>query len=174
MSSVTLILSIYFYHFFFIFIILDEASYTFPLQSQMVSTSSSHNNNIKFNDPRYEISFDGEYLAVHDANKYPNCLWIFDLKAFKLKALLVQLKSIQDFLWHPNKNVLTAAIGSDHIYFWQPDGTHCIPHPIENKDVKSSNVSLKSVKWIKNQQKNVMMLLMSGNDNFCLGVPEIL
>lgn len=143
---------------------VDEASYTFPLQSQIVTTAISDSNG----ELRYELSFDGEFLAVHHPFKYSNCVWIFDLKALRLKALLHQLKPIQDFLWHPSRNVLTIAIGSDHTYFWQPDGTHCIPYPREN--INEGNFSIKSLKWMKPQNT----LLMNSTDKFCLGLPEIL
>jgi len=145
---------------------VDEASYTFPLQSQIVTCAISSSNE----ESRYELSFDGEFLAVHHPVKYSNCIWIFDLKAFRLKALLHQLKAVQDFLWHPSRNVLTIAIGSDHVYFWQPDGTHCIPYPRENISEGSNNFNIKSLKWMKNQNT----LLMNSNDKFCLGLPEII
>ena len=139
----------------------DEASYTFPLQSQIVTSSTSTSTE----ELRFELSSDGEFLAVHHPIKYSNCIWVFDLKAFRLKALLLQMKPIQDFLWHPSKTVLTAATGSDHVYFWQPDGTHCIPYPDG-----AANFPIKSLKWMKNQKT----ILMNGNDKFCLGLPEIL
>lgn len=147
-----------------ILILLDEASYTFPLQSQIITTATVNNNSA--DNFRFELSFDGEYLAVHHPIKYSNCVWIFDLKLFKLKALLHQMKPIQDFVWHPSKNVLTVAIGSDHVYFWQPDGTHCIPYPRDTQD----HFIIKSLKWMKNQKT----ILMNGNEKFCLGLPEIL
>lgn len=156
---------------------LDEASYSFPLQSQIITTATAA---VPLTDEsvlRYELSFDGEYLAVHHPIKYSNCVWIFDLKQFRLKALLLQLRPIQDFCWHASKNVLTCAIGSEHVYFWQPDGTHCIPYPsnnvnFENNDNSStsSTATIKSVKWLKNQKT----ILMNGNNSFCLGIPEIL
>lgn len=131
-------------------------------------TSATSNTNEEL---RYELSFDGEFLAVHHPSKYSNCIWIFDLKAFRLKALLVQLKPIQDFLWHHDRNVLTTAIGSEHVYFWQPDGTHCIPYPRDNmSEGEANNFNIKSLKWMKNQNT----LLMNSNDKFCLGLPEIL
>ena len=151
---------------FNIFILcVDEASYTFPLQSQLVTGSSSAS--VVDESLRYELSFDGEYLALHHPIKYSNCVWIFDLKQFKLKAMLLQLRPIQDFCWHSSKNVLTCAIGSDHVYFWQPDGTHCIPYPSTDS---TSNPNIKSIKWMKNQRT----ILMNGNESFCLGIPEIL
>ena len=115
---------------------------------------------------RYELSHDGEYLAVHHPQKYSNSLWIFDLKAFRLKALLLQIKPIQDFIWHESRNVLTVATGSDHVYFWQPDGTHCIPYPRDNTD----HFWIKRLKWMKNQKT----IMMNGNESFSLGLPEIL
>lgn len=149
---------------------LDEASYTFPLQSQIVTSSSISNNSNE--EIAYEISFDGEFLAVHHPIKYSHCVWIFDLKSFRLKALLLQMKPIQNFIWHSRKNVLTVAIGSDHVYFWQPDGTHCIPYPRQpDSNFEDENLfTIKSLKWMKNQRT----ILMNGNENFCLGLPEIL
>ena len=151
-------------NFFISNLFLDEASYTFPLQSQIVTTTASNSTE----ELRYEMSHDGEFLTVHQPQKYSNCLWVFDLKRFRLKALLVQMKPIQDFTWHPSRNVLTVAIGSEHVYFWQPDGTHCIPYP---RDVENcGNFNIKSLHWMKNQKT----ILMNGNDKFCLGLPEIL
>lgn len=148
---------------------LDEASYTFPLQSQIITMNSipSHSEDLS-----YELSLDGEFLAVHCPQKYPNCLWIFDLKGFRLKALLLQMKHIQNFTWHPSKNILTTATGSDHVYFWQPDGAHCIPYPRDTENINqgNNNINIKSLKWMKNETT----LLMNGNDQFCLGLPEIL
>lgn len=152
----------YFNHAYYVS--LDEASYTFPLQSQIVTTAIM---SAGINDLSYELSFDGEFLAVHDRFRYSNCVWVFDLKAFRLKALLIQLKSVQMFLWHPEKNVLTVATGSENVYFWQPDGTHCIPYPEEEEENK---MSVKALKWMTNQQT----ILMHGNDKFCIGLPEIL
>lgn len=147
---------------------VDEASYTFPLQSQIVTTSTNSYLSEESREIRYELSFDGEYLAVHHPIKYSNCIWVFDLKGFRLKALLLQMRPIQDFIWHPSKNVLTSTIGSEHVYFWQPDGTHCIPYPRQQEEQEP--FSIKSVKWMKNQRT----ILMNGNENFCLGLPEIL
>lgn len=146
---------------------IDEASYTFPLQSQIVTSSTSTSTD----DLRYELSHDGEFLAVHHPQKYSNCIWIFDLKCFRLKALLVQMKPVQDFTWHPGRNVLTTAIGSEHVYFWQPDGTHCIPYPRDTENFnESNNFTIKSLKWMENQKT----ILMNGSESFCLGQPEIL
>ena len=92
-------------------------------------------------------------LAVHHPQKYSNCIWIFDLKGFRLKALLVQMKPVQDFTWHPSRNVLTTAIGSEHVYFWQPDGTHCIPYPRDTENFnENNNFTIKSLKWMENQR----------------------
>lgn len=111
----------------------------------------------------YALSQDGDFLALHQPAKYPNCLWIFDLRGFKLKAVLLQQKAITDYSWNVRENVLAIATGSDHVYFWQPDGTHCIPYP-------SNDFAIKAVQW----HRNARTMLLSGGNAFCLGIPDIL
>ncbi len=111
----------------------------------------------------FALSFDGEFLALHQPAKYPNCLWIFDLRCFRLKAVLVQCRAISDFTWNRKENVLALATGSENVYFWQQDGTHCIPYP-------SADASIRSIKW----HSNAKTMLFSGNNAFCLGIPDIL
>lgn len=140
-------------------IFLDDASYTFPLQSQiLIPSGKALESSMSF-----ALSFDGEFLAVHQPSKYPNCLWIFDIRCFRLKAVLVQLKAITDYSWNRKENVLSLATGSENVYFWQPEGTHCIPYP-------SSEFSVRSIQW----HINAKTMLFSGGNSFCLGIPDIL
>lgn len=149
------------------------------MQSQILSPA------VKTGDAhlRYALSSDGEFLAMHHSGncptrecvftdltrcristgKYPTCLWIFDLKCFRLKALLVQLKPIIDFSWHPTEALLALCINSDHVYFWQESGTHCVPYP-------SSDFGVKSVQWHVNRRT----MLLVGPEAYCLGIPDIL
>ena len=76
---------------------------------------------------------------------------------------MVQCRAITDFSWNRKENTLALATGSGNVYFWQTDGVHCIPYP-------SAEASIRSIQW----HRNAKTMLFSGNNDFLLGIPDIL
>ncbi len=112
------------------------------------------------------FSYDAMYLAVHSST-FPNHLWIYSLREMSFIAVLCQLPSngpIKDFDWHPELPYLGLVTGSEYIYFWQPEGCHCIPQPFE-KDERCS----RTFKWATCENG---MLLLAGENSCCLAIPE--
>jgi hypothetical protein len=129
------------------------------LQSQLVSSATTKSEASL----SCKLNWTGELLAVHHRGKYPCAVWIFDLKAFRLKALLLQLQPVTDFGWHQRQPLLTLCTGSDHVFLWQPEGTHCIPYP-------SSGLRIEKTQW----HANAHTMLLCGPDACCLGNPDVL
>lgn len=87
-------------------------------------------------------------------------------------AVLCQLPngpagSIKDFDWHPELSILGLVTGSDYIYFWQPEGCHCIPEPFVDHEDRCS----KTFKW---NRLGGNMMLLAGPSACCLAIPDFI
>jgi len=137
------------------------------LQSKTASQSLAPTINAKF-------SHDSCYLAIQ-SSLFPNHLWIYFLPDLSFIAVLCQLptivqntgSSIKSFDWHPQQALLGMVTGSDYVYFWQPEGCHCIPQPYSDPEERCS----RSFEW-SHCENNLMLL--SGVSACCLAVPDFI
>lgn len=112
-------------------------------------------------DVNVSFSSDSMLLAVV-APALPNHLWIYHIPSLTFVAVLSQLSPITGFCWHPRKPLLTLLTGSDFVYFWQPEGCHCIPQPFEESTCS------RTVNWVG----DVDLMLLTGPSDCCLAHPE--
>ena len=115
-----------------------------------------------------KFSCDAHFLAIH-SSYFPDYLWIYSIPSLAFTAVLCQLPrsagSVKDFDWHPELPLLSLVTGSEHVYFWQPEGCHCIPQPFEDAEERCT----RGVVWSRSEQS---LMLLAGPMNCCLAVPD--
>lgn len=131
-----------------------------------------------------KFSFDSKLMAIHSCIHhpfntfkpscvalFPNHLWIYSVLDMTFMAVLCQLPSsptgsIKSFDWHPQQNILGLVTGSDYVYFWQPEGCHCIPQPYTDPEERCS----RTFEW--NPRVESGLMLLAGGNSCCLAMPD--
>lgn len=132
-----------------------------------------------------KFSADSKHLAIHSCTflflylmaiifiaLFPNHLWIYHVPELTFVAVLCQLPngpsgSIKDFDWHPDLSILGLVTGSDYIYFWQPEGCHCIPQPFSDPEDRCS----RTFEW---NRHGCNMMLLAGPSACCFAIPDFI
>lgn len=74
---------------------------------------------------------DGSYLAsVNDCQ--PCAVWVWDLAAMALAAVLVHASPIKDLQWAPQGTTLAMVSGSTKVYLWSPAGASIVHIPLRS------------------------------------------
>ena len=84
------------------------------------------------------IMFSGNSSFIASRNDtMPTSVFIWDVKASSLLAVLVQLEHVRVMQWHPTKSLLAICASTPNIYIWTPDGAYVVHVPQETLNVVS-------------------------------------
>eukprot|EP00195_Chlamydomonas_chlamydogama_P006395 CAMPEP_0202899000 /NCGR_PEP_ID=MMETSP1392-20130828/7362_1 /ASSEMBLY_ACC=CAM_ASM_000868 /TAXON_ID=225041 /ORGANISM="Chlamydomonas chlamydogama, Strain SAG 11-48b" /LENGTH=368 /DNA_ID=CAMNT_0049585083 /DNA_START=375 /DNA_END=1481 /DNA_ORIENTATION=- len=84
-------------------------------------------------------SCDSQYLATINENM-PNTVWVWDMRAMELGAVLMHQGHVKDMSWAPQGHSLTIVGGNSKVYMWSPSGASIVHIPLRNFQAHS-------IKW---------------------------
>lgn len=73
---------------------------------------------------------------------------------------------VREFDWHPERAILGLVTGSEYVYFWKPEGCHCIPQPFEDEERCS--------RYFEWGSTETSLMFMAGQNSCCLAVPDFI
>ncbi|GLC72039.1 hypothetical protein PLESTF_001197600 [Pleodorina starrii] len=102
-------------------------------------------------------SGDGRYLATQE-DSAGWAVWVWDLGAMELGAVLLHLEPITDMAWGPRGSTLAMVSGSSKVYLWTPGGASIVHLPLPTMQAFGCS-------W----NNTATTLLLRGPEAFCCG-----